>query len=285
MADKIAPYINPILNVLRRVGGSERRKNIITAVVQDLGLQGSSVLDETLRSGVSAFENKLVKALRYLNMAGYVENSAYGRWALTEKGRASPELPEDEVAQLLAEVRSSFGIAGDPGTVDEEDDTSDEIAHKPALLDTIRRLPPSGFERLCKHLLSRHGFDPVVVTGGSGDGGIDGYGVLRVNPFVSFKVLFQCKRYDAKNKVGSPEVQKFRGAMHGRSEKGLLLTTGAFTSAAIEEASREGVPQIELVDGERLVGLFESLQLGLIPRQAYDVDVNFFSQFASPNLK
>lgn len=275
MADKIAPYINPILHALRRLGGSARRKDILAAVIQDMGLEGSPVLENTLKSGVSVFENHAVKALRYLNMSGYVESPEYRYWALTEKGRDSQKLSDSVVAELLKEVRRSVGNPGAPDDPDEGDETPDEIAHKPALLDAIRRLTPAGFERLCKVLLTKHGFDPVVVTGKSGDGGIDGYGVLKMNPFVSFKVLFQCKRYDTK-KVGSPEVRNFRGAMHGRSDKGLILTTGTFTEDAKEEASRDGVPPIELVDGERLVGLCETLGLGLIPKTVYDVNVDFF---------
>ena len=120
-------------------------------------------------------------------------------------------------------------------------------------------------------------FEQVVVTGRSRDGGIDGIGVLKVNPFVTFKVLFQCKRYAGV--VSSSVVRDFRGAMQGRADKGIILTTGSFSSDALKEAVRDGVPPIELVDGEKLVELFESLELGLIPRTTYDVDPSFFVQF------
>ena len=145
------------------------------------------------------------------------------------------------------------------------------------LLQILRELPPEGFERICQRLLRESGFEQVTVTGRSGDGGIDGVGVLEINPFVSFKVLFQCKRYAGS--VSSPQIRDFRGAMMGRADKGLIITTGAFTLDAKKEARRDGVPPIELVDSEKLVDMFERLELGLRPRIAYDVDDQFFREY------
>ncbi len=138
-------------------------------------------------------------------------------------------------------------------------------------------LPADGFERLCQRLLRESGFESVTVTGKSGDGGLDGIGVLQVNPFVSFKVLFQCKRYSGS--VTPSQVRDFRGAMMGRADKGIILTTGIFTSDAKKEAVRDGVPPIELVDGEKLLDMFETLELGLKPKKAYDIDEKFFDDF------
>jgi restriction system protein len=103
--------------------------------------------------------------------------------------------------------------------------------------------------------------------------------VVKVNAFVSFKVLFQCKGYA--DTVGAPQVRDFRGAMQGRAAKRIILTTGFFTSEAEREAAREGVPPIELVDDDQLVALFEQRKLGLSPRETYDVDKKFFEQFQS----
>jgi restriction system protein len=132
---------------------------------------------------------------------------------------------------------------------------------------------------LCQRLLREAGFEQVSVTGRSGDGGIDGIGILQLNPFVSFKVLFQCKRYTGG--VGPGMVRDFRGAMMGRADKGLILTTGTFSADARREAARDGVPPIELVDGQALVELFEKLELGLRPRTTFDVNDGFFEEFRS----
>lgn len=149
--------------------------------------------------------------------------------------------------------------------------------HREALLAILKSLPAPGFERLCQRLLRESGFQHVTVTGRSGDGGLDGDGVLEINPFVSFRVLFQCKRYSGA--VTPAQVRDFRGAMAGRADKGIILTTGTFTAEGRREAVRDGVPPIELVDGEKLVDMFEKLELGLKPRVAFTVDESFFADF------
>jgi restriction system protein len=117
------------------------------------------------------------------------------------------------------------------------------------------------------------------VTGKSGDGGIDGQGVLRVN-LVSFHVLFQCKRY--KGSVSSGTIRDFRGAMQGRADKGLVITTGTFTPDARREATRDGAPAIDLIDGEALCELLKDVSLGVRVREVVsyeiDVDESFFDE-------
>jgi len=130
---------------------------------------------------------------------------------------------------------------------------------------------PNGFERLCQRLLRESGFTKVDVTGRTGDGGIDGIGVLRIS-LLSFQVFFQCKRY--KGSVGAPEVRNFRGAMVGRTDKGLLITTGTFTSDAKREATRDGAPVIDLIDGDQLCELLKDLRLGISTQQVEEVSVN-----------
>lgn len=149
--------------------------------------------------------------------------------------------------------------------------------HRDELLDLLLALPASGFERFSQRLLRESGFQDVTVTGKSGDGGIDGIGILQVNPLVSFKVLFQCKRYQGA--VVPSHVRDFRGAMQGRADKGIIITTGSFTTEAKKEAVRDGVPPIELVDGEKLVEMLEDLELGLQPIRAFSIDDRFFEEF------
>jgi restriction system protein len=131
-----------------------------------------------------------------------------------------------------------------------------------------QQLSPQGFERLVQRILRESGFVAVEVTGRTGDGGIDGKGIARINGFMSFHVLFQCKRY--KGSVGSSEIRDFRGAMVGRADKGLFITTGTFTTGAIKEATRDGAPPIDLVDGDELAEKLKELSLGvtteLVPR-------------------
>jgi restriction system protein len=160
---------------------------------------------------------------------------------------------------------------------EEDDPDSMELTAESNLLEVLQSLSPSGFENVCKELLREHGFENVEVTGKSHDGGIDGYGILELNPFVSFKVLFQCKRY--KGSVSRAQVGDFRNAMIGRAEKGIILTTGTFTKEAEKEANRDGAPPIELVDGKKIVEMFEMVQLGVKPRTIYEIDLKYFAKF------
>ena len=283
MAQQVASYVNPVLNALKRLGGSGQPAEVYTAIIKDMGLEGSPLLEESIKSGALKFKNKIAWVRLYLVLAGYIDRSKRGIWTLTEKGRNSPPLSDAEVHALLLSIQGQGKKTNDSDETQVcEDDEADEAApeeanYKAQLLAIVRDLPPKGFEQLCQRLLRESGFEQVAVTGRSNDGGIDGIGVLKVNPFVAFKVVFQCKRY--LGKVGSPAIRDFRGAMQGRADKGIILTTGTFSVEALKEAVRDGVPPIELVDGERLVELFESLELGLVPRVTYDVDASFFDQF------
>jgi len=217
----------------------------------------------------------------YLALAGYIDRSKRGVWTLTEKGQTAPPLSNADVNALVLEIqrqgKKTAVIEDDKVGDDSDEAVPEEADYKAQLLSIVRDLHPKGFEQLCQRLLRESGFEQVEVTGRSGDGGIDGIGVLKVNPFVAFKVLFQCKRYVGT--VSSSEIRDFRGAMQGRADKGIVLTTGTFSAEALKEAVRDGVPPIELVDGERLILLFESLELGLHPRTTYDIDPSFFAQF------
>ena len=145
------------------------------------------------------------------------------------------------------------------------------------MLNLIQSIPAHGFEKLCKRLLTEIGINDITVTGGSGDQGIDGKGLVKLNDVVSLNIVFQCKRY--KETVSPHHVRDFRGAMQGRGEKGLIITTGRFTKEAKNEANRDGVTPIELIDGNRLVELFEKHHLGLKPVTVYEIDYEFFKGF------
>lgn len=139
-----------------------------------------------------------------------------------------------------------------------------------------QKIDPSAFERLIQRLLRESGFVQVEVTGRTGDGGIDGKGIARIHGFMSFHVLFQCKKY--KGSVGASEIRDFRGAMVGRADKGLFITTGTFTPAALKEATRDGAPPIDLVDGDELADKLKEFELGLKRElvEKITVDENWF---------
>lgn len=262
----------PILDALREVGGEAKAREIMR-VVADRVLGGTSERDRILKGGENAAENEVAWARNTLREAGLLDGSVRGIWKLTPAGWKKHFTLEE------ARAFGKRGITWVQANLREEERKSpfEEEESGPTLLDTLRSLPPKGFELLCQRILREAGFADVTVTGRSGDGGIDGHGVLQINELVSFNVLFQCKRYQGS--VGSSEIRNFRGAMSGRTDKGIFLTTGTFTSDAQKEAVRDGVPPIELVDHIKLVSMMERLSIGVKPRTVFDVDEAFFEPF------
>lgn len=278
-------YFGPLLDALRGLGGSGTPDEVVERIAHDLGLS-DEVQNDLLPSGQPRYRNQVAWARFYLVREGLLDSSKRGVWSLTEQGRSSVLLLDQAREIFLKQVRSyqkqrrlktqtpePIAEQVAEGTGATPDDYRDE------LIDLLLKLPPPGFERLAQRLLREAGFIQVVVTGSSGDGGIDGYGTLQINPLVSFKVLFQCKRYT--KSVSPSHVRDFRGAMAGRADKGIIITTGTFTAEARREASRDGVPPIELIDGEKLVDMLEHLELGLKQVTTYEIDESFFSEFKS----
>jgi restriction system protein len=282
-------FFGPVVAALNQLGGSARPSEVRDMVAEILKIP-PDVQSESLPSGTPRFDNQVAWARFYLARAGVVDTSQRGVWTLTEKGRAIKTLTDGEALEMFKRVREGFAAetdqaAGAPSSAEQEA-PPDGLAvltgsnHRIDVLGILHNLPSSGFERFCQRLLRESGFEEVTVTGRAGDGGIDGIGILKANVLVSFKVLFQCKRY--KDTVGPGQVRDFRGAMMGRADKGIILTTGSFTSDAKREAVRDGVPPIELVDGEKLVDMLETLNLGLIEVKGYRVDEGFFEEFGAP---
>jgi restriction system protein len=278
-------YFGPLLEALEKLGGSARPAEAREEIAVALGIS-EAAQSEMLQSGFPRFDNQVAWARFYLVKAGYIDSSSRGVWTLTESGRGATPLTHKDALELYRRIQGSFAL-GAEGAKEEEEEVEaapsqgaeglDGANYRDQLLSTLRSLPPSGFERFCQRLLRESGFQEVTVTGRSGDGGIDGIGILQVNPLVSFKVLFQCKRYQGA--VTPSQVRDFRGAMQGRADKGIIVTTGGFTSDAKKEALRDGVPPIELVDGEKLLSMLEDLELGLRPVKAFKVDQAFFEEF------
>jgi len=271
-----------VLNALTELGGSGSPSEVKKQVIASFKLSQEE-LDRVLKSGANAVENEIAWARDYLRRAGYIDGSTSGVWIITKEGR-SVDLSLDTAYELKSRLNrervlekkgSSQGELSLPIPSEESDTVFDSLEDE--VITLLRELSPGGFERFCKRLLRESGFVEVEVTGKSGDGGIDGVGILRVNELVSFRVLFQCKRYQGA--VGPKEIRDFRGSMTGRTDKGIFLTTGSFTSASEQEANRDGAPPIELVDADRLVALMKRLNLGLSQRTIHVVNLSFFDEF------
>ena len=272
-------YINPVLTTLQANGGAGNSSNVIDQIIESLGITDEE-LEEATSNGQSRIRNQIQWARFYLFKAGLIDNAQRGIWRLTNEG-LEKTLTDDGVYSLFKGVQESVKKSTDvaPKKLEakfEETVTEDE-EHSIGLLNLIQNLPAAGFEKLCKRLLTEIGINDITITGGSGDQGIDGKGLVKLNDVVSLNIVFQCKRY--KETVSPHHVRDFRGAMQGRGEKGLIITTGRFTKEAKGEASRDGVTPIELIDGDRLVDMLEQLELGLRPIKTYELDHAFFNEF------
>lgn len=277
-------YFPNVLSALKELGNSGTPSEVREVIATKLGLS-SQQLDEQTENGTPRFENRVAWAKFYLSKGGYIDASNRGVWTLTEKGTHA-HLTEKESLEIFREVHRQF--KSKPTEVEEEiEEQSAPSAlglasigdYRTELLNIIRNLSPKGFERLCQRLLREAGFQQVEVTGRSGDGGIDGKGILQINPLLSIQAVFQSKRYAADTVVSVSQIRDLRGAMAGRTDKGIFITTSSFTADARKEALREGVPPIELVDAEKLIEMFEQLELGLKPKKAFELDEHFFEEF------
>jgi len=278
-------WFGPLLDALRALGGSATPEEA-TDKVAELCDVSESKQNELMESGQPRYRNQVAWARFYLKREGLLDSSTRGVWRLTEKGQAT-QLTYAQAQEIFRKQVKTDAAArkqrqkDDPSELEpdtpEEADLSIAANYRDRLLAAVQALPFDGFERLSQRLLREAGFQQVTVTGRTGDNGIDGHGILELNAFVTFKVLFQCKRY--KGSVGTSQIRDFRGAMEGRADKGIILTTGTFTQEAKREARRDGARPIELVDGDKLVDMFEKLQLGLKPKTVFELDDAFFAEF------
>lgn len=281
--DLVAATLEALLDEQR--GGSASNQEIAEDVAVLLDLS-----DETLeiphgKGPRSEFLYRASWARTFLRHMGAIENSARGVWSVTEKGRSLSASP-DAVRESYRETRRELGrewrnktqsSKGGPesGSADGLEATPDgELTGdewQDALLSVLREMPPDAFERLCRRILLQSGFTKVEVTGRSGDGGIDGVGVLRIE-LISFQIVFQCKRYAGS--VGASAIREFRGSFMGRADKGLFLTTGHFSLSAQREAVRDGAAAIDLIDGAELCDLLKELGLGVRTEMVEEVSVD-----------
>jgi restriction system protein len=261
------------IEALRALGGSGNVQEIVEKIVEmeDISEDEQSIL---MPNGRDRRLNYYLSWSRtFLKRGDALVNSSRGVWALTESGEQIRSLQETEAIhkQVNAEERErarqkrqAKGLKAasedDSGLTGDQLAEEDERGWEYELLDVLLEIAPDAFERLAQRLLREAGFTKVEVRGKTGDGGIDGVGVLRVN-LVSFQVYFQCKRW--KGSVGSKDIRDFRGALQGRADKGLFITTGNFTSQATDEATRDGAIAIDLIDGPRLCELLKQYDLGV----------------------
>lgn len=273
---KYDDLFQPLLDALHELGGSASIEEIDEKVAKVLKLNDDDI-NEIHRGNITKLSYRLGWSRNYLKKFGLLENSQRGIWRLTLKGQATKRIDKATVRREVKKMsKKEVDINDiDEGTTPEDIDTT----WQEELVGKLLQVSPESFEKLCQRVLREAGFVQVEVTGRSGDGGIDGKGILKMNGLLSFHIIFQCKRYQ--NAVSSKEIRDFRGAMQGRTDKGLFITTSTFTRDAKQEATRDGAPPIDLIDGNSLAEKMKELNLGvkIKTEENVSIDNSFFEEY------
>lgn len=292
---KYDDFFEPTLRAIKDLGGSGTVQEIYDKVCE---LEGFSEEQQAIlhKDGPqSEIYYRMAWARTYLKNYGTIESIGRSIWALTSKGKELQDIDKKDIRRFVQQ-NSKSGSPSDKPSESAVDDNAEpetnnnlgeslELTQIPVdsevwidkLLSILQQIPADAFERLCQRILRESGFIKVEVTGRKGDGGIDGIGVLKI-ALLSFQVFFQCKRYVGS--VGASEIRDFRGAMVGRTDKGLFMTTGTFTSSAKREATRDGAPALDLIDGEQLCKILKDLTLGVDSKtiEVVEIKESWFNQ-------
>ena len=272
--------MNPLIQALRQLGGSGSIDEIYEKVVEIENTSEDVIakLHDPEKSNQTEVAYRLAWARTYLKKFGLLDNSSRGVWTLTSKSR---DIDDVDPAEVVSTVRAldkerapQKQVKRKKAEGESGDESPEEEQEWKSKLHRIltQELDADTFERLTQRILRESGFVSVEVTGRTGDGGIDGKGIARIHGFMSFHVIFQCKKYQGSVSAGA--IRDFRGAMVGRADKGLFITTGTFTPAALKEATRDGAPPIDLVDGAAFAQKLKELGLGVSLEMVENVTVN-----------
>lgn len=256
--------MNPLLNALFDLGGSGSINEIYEKVLELEAIDEkiSSIPHSPEKSNQTEVAYRLAWARTFLKKYGFLENSSRGVWTLTKLAKEEKKvIPKDVIKAVNKSDECKNKKINEHEFVEKNTPKEDQNWKEEIYSILTKEITPDAFERLTQRLLRESGFVQVEITGRTGDGGIDGKGIARIHGFMSFHVIFQCKKYQGS--VSSSNIRDFRGAMVGRADKGLFITTGTFTPAAIKEATRDGAPPIDLVDGDQLAEKLKELQLGV----------------------
>ena len=249
--------MNPVLQAIYKLGGSgsnEEINNIVADIMNLTDEQLEQPLNEN--STRTMVEDRISWARSYLKKFGLLDNSKRGIWTFKESHDSVPIVDPKEVVQTNQKF---YKEKKKKDVVLEEE--IEELQWQDTLKNILLNLKPDAFERLSQRILRESGFIQVEVTGKTGDGGIDGKGIIKVGGLISFSALFQCKRY--RGTVSASNIRDFRGALQGRADKGLFITTGTFSRDAQKEAQRDGADPIDIIDGDALIEKLRDLELGV----------------------
>lgn len=275
---KYDELIEPCFKAIKKLGGSGTNIEIKEQLIQILNLTDEEI-DDIHRNSTTKLDYRTGWAKNYLKNSGYIVNSARSVWSLTDEGNKVESVDKNFVKVKAKEKNNEDNIRDEEqlneeivNTFYDDEPSVDDYNWQNRIIEVVKNISPDKFENLCQRILRELGFTNVEVTGKSHDGGIDGKGILRLGGVLSFHVAFQAKRYEGT--VSSSVVRDFRGAMMGRADKGLIITTGVFSREAVKEATRDGATPIDLIDGNDLAKHLKELRLGVEVKIVEKVIIN-----------
>lgn len=273
--------INPTLSALQELGGSGNINEIYAEVIKHLDLSDEIIdFPHSEKSSQTEIQYRLAWARTYLKYYGVINNTSRSIWVILPQHKDTMFVDVDDcinTVRKLSENKKTSNVNDNENLEDDGLELPEEI--KPwrvKLHDILTTMDPFAFERLTQRLLRECGFSEVEVTRKTGDGGIDGFGRLKINGLFSFKVAFQCKRYSGN--VPSSDIRDFRGSLTTDFEKALFITTGSFSKPAKEEAMTPGKIQIDLIDGEEFINRLAEFRIGVKPVTDYEIDEDYFNK-------
>lgn len=297
-------FLYPVLKTLSD-GREHTLKDLTKSLIGEFSLNDADI-NETVKSGVeSKLHNRMQWATTYLNKAGLVTRPMRGVNKITKLGQEllkkgildiTPRYLSDHYPDFnnfatgnkkKGDVNVDKVIVNQDKTPSEVmDEAFDEIKSSLAseLLNHVKEQSPQFFEKMVVQLLMAMGYggsleDAGTVTQLSHDEGIDG--IIKEDKLGLDAIYIQAKKYD-KGFIGRPEIQKFVGALSGQgATKGIFITTSSFTKEAMEFKSKAVGVKMVLVDGEQLCNLMIDYNIGVSPKQTFEIkriDTDFFDE-------
>ena len=247
---------------------------------------------ELIPSGTEPIiQNRIGWSITTLKKAGYVESKKWGSVNITETGLKEQQKNPDITLEDLMNIPDVYEYYNgtpkeEPGEytpVEEIEEAYKKIndSLSDQILENILHKDPIFFEKLVVDLLLKMGYgefrpDAGKSTSPTNDGGIDG--IINEDRLGINKIAIQAKRYDKSNKIGTPLLQNFVGALMGKGvTKGVFITTSSFTKGAVDYAKNQS---IILIDGDKLADLMIEYNVGTFTSHTYEIkriDSDYFN--------
>jgi len=238
------------------------------------------------------FYDRICWAISYLNMAGLIQKTRRGVYAINDIGRTKLKNSSTVLLFIQEQISKREETRVKKTTITNDTDfpnnnqTPEESLYEAIdgikatvygeILDTILNKSPREFEKLVVALLQKMGYGGEVhnsgmVTQYSNDKGIDG--IIKEDVLGFGRIHIQAKRYDYSNTVGREEIQKFVGALAvAQSNKGIFITTSSFTKGAIEYVNNLNTSAtVVLMDGKQLAEHIYNYGLGMHTEKVIEI--------------